>query len=76
MKRDLAKRLNLIFWFLVACVLMGCVYVRWSSFGGYTLGSFLCSLLIHGGPCALFGFSVDEWIDDFYDKRENGKGRR
>ena len=71
MKRELAKRLNLYFWFLVAVILMGHVYKVWSGYGSYTLGSFLASVFIHGGPCVLFGFTVDEWIDHYYDKKEN-----
>ncbi|MBR2265491.1 MAG: hypothetical protein IJ882_02270 [Paludibacteraceae bacterium] len=71
MKRELAKRLNLYFWFILAAILMGYVYKVWSGYGSYTLGSFLASAFIHGGPCALFGFTVDEWIDHYYDKKEN-----
>lgn len=76
MKRNLVKHINVAVWFFIGCILMGYVYVRWSGYGIYTLGSFLCSLLIHGGPCALLCFAVDEWIDAFFDKRENGKGGR
>ena len=71
MKRELAKQLNVWFWFLLAVVLMAHAYKVWSGYGSYTLGSFLASVFIHGGPCALFGGAVDEWIDHYYDKKEN-----
>ena len=69
MKRELAKRLNLYFWFLLAVSLMAYVYKVWSGYGSYTLGSFLASVCIHGGPCALFGGAVDELIDKYFDKK-------
>lgn len=76
MKRELARKINFTVWFFIAIALIGTVYGKWSARGVYTLGSFLVSLLIHGGPCVFFAFVFDEWINDYYDRREGKNGKK
>lgn len=56
------RKINFVFWLVLIVVLMLSVHQAWSQYGPYTLGSFLCSLLIHGCIPAFFGCRVDEWL--------------
>ena len=56
------RKINFVFWLVLIAVLMLAAHHAWSQYGPYTLGSFFCSLLIHGCVPAFFGCLVDEWL--------------
>lgn len=68
MKRKTATAINAAFWIILAVALMVGAYFAWSKNGSYTVGSFLASLLMHGGVCALFGAVFHNAIMDSYER--------
>jgi len=54
------RKLNIAFWLVLAVILMVGSYCKWEE---YTFLSFLFSLLIHGGFCALCAYLVDRNIN-------------
>lgn len=71
MKKVTAKKINLIFWLVLAIVIMIYAYFAWSRYGEYTSASFMSSLIIHGGVCAFFCAVVDDAIERHYNKDQN-----
>ena len=61
-KLTILRKINFVFWLVLIAVLMLAAHNAWSQYRPYTLGSFFCSLLIHGCVPAFFGCLVDEWL--------------
>lgn len=55
-----ARKINALIWVVIAIVIMVAAYFQWSKNGEYTIGSFLCSLVMHGGFCFFIGYLIDE----------------
>lgn len=51
-------------------ILMVLAYNAWSTHGDYTLGSFLVSLIIHGGFAFIVWLALDKLIDIIYKGRK------
>ena len=55
-----ARKINALIWVVIAIVIMVAAYFQWSENGGYTVRSFFCSLVVHGGGCFFIGCLIDE----------------
>lgn len=55
-----ARKINALIWVVIAIVIMVAAYFQWSKYGEYTIGSFFCSLMMHGGFCFFIGYLIDE----------------
>jgi hypothetical protein len=53
------QKLNIVFWSVLAVVLMVIAYFKWEH---YDFTSFLVSLFFHGGFCALGAYLVNRYI--------------
>ena len=62
MKKNTARKLNVILWVVIAVVLMVSAYCAWSKNGGYTIVGFLASLVFYGGFSLVIAMIVDELI--------------
>ena len=56
----ITREVNAIIWVVIAIVIMVAAYFQWSKNGEYTVETFLCSLMIHGGGCYFIGCIIDE----------------
>lgn len=45
--------INTVFWLLLCSAIMLASYIKWSGRGNYTICSFMCSIVFHGGFCLL-----------------------
>lgn len=54
------QKLNIVFWLVLAVVLMVAAYFKWED---YNFFSFFVSLLFHGGFCAMCAYLVNEHIN-------------
>ena len=62
MKKNTARKLNVILWVVIAVVLMVSAYCAWSKNGEYTVVGFFASLVFYGGFSLVIAMIVDESI--------------
>ena len=62
MKKNTARKLNVILWVVIAVVLMVSAYCDWSKNGKYTVVDFFASLVFYGGFSLVIAMIVDELI--------------
>lgn len=63
------RKVNAVVWFVIAVVLMICVYNAWSQYGPYTIFSFFASLVVHGGICLVCAVLIDEQIVKYFKNK-------
>lgn len=57
---------NVIVWSILAILMMFMAYKVWSMHGEYTLLSFIASLIIHGGCCAMICWGIDCFLKKLF----------
>ena len=55
-----ARKINALIWVVIAVVIMVAAYFQGSKYDEYTIRSFFCSLVVHGGFCFFIGYLIDE----------------
>lgn len=69
----IAKALNFLVCLAGVVVLMICAYYSWSENGEYTIGSFICSLVIHGTFGVIIYLSIDYLLAKVLMKQNYGE---
>ena len=69
----IAKALNFLVCLAGVVAMMICAYYSWSENGEYTIGSFICSLVIHGTFGVIIYLSIDYLLVKVLMKQNYGE---
>lgn len=66
MNLKVCRIVNVVIWSILAILTMLMAYKVWSMHGEYTMLSFITSLIIHGGCCAMICYGVDCFLKKLF----------